>query len=246
MIYLNDQPVNITVFPDKTSQVWKLPEETFQLKYVTVRWQFENESEFIHLAQLATLLHHQGLQTTLFIDYLPYGRQDKDVSNQSTFGLEPFANLLNSLQFNKIYITDPHSHVATDLIQYSKALYPHNAVQFAYETTCSDLACYPDKGALEKYSKIYDFIHIYGEKVRDQSTGNILSYNVVGDAKGKKVLIVDDICDGGATFKLLTTELLNQGAKEVHLFVTHGLFTKGLQPLLDSGIKRIFTKDGEK
>jgi len=58
-------------------------------------------------------------------------------------------------------------------------------------------------------------------------------------------MIVDDICDGGATFILLAKELYAAGAKEVNLFVTHGIFSKGLIPLYEAGIKRIFTQDGE-
>ena len=47
------------------------------------------------------------------------------------------------------------------------------------------------------------------------------------------------------TFKLLAKDLLAAGAKEVNLFVTHGIFSKGLRTLRNSGINRIFTKDGE-
>jgi ribose-phosphate pyrophosphokinase len=111
------------------------------------------------------------------------------------------------------------------------------------------MICYPDKGAVSKYSEIYAFglgTPIYGEKVRDQSTGNITSYQLIGNLKGRtNVLIVDDICDGGATFKLLAKDLLAAGATEVNLFVSHGIFSRGLRTLQESGIKRIFTKDGE-
>ena len=57
--------------------------------------------------------------------------------------------------------------------------------------------------------------------------------------------MVDDLCDGGATFILLAKELLSKGAKEVHLFVSHGIFSRGLGVLFDAGIKRVFVKDGE-
>ena len=86
---------------------------------------------------------------------------------------------------------------------------------------------------------------MYGEKVRDQLTGNIVRYKIVGEPVGKNVLIIDDICDGGMTFKLLAKDLLAAGAKSVVLFVTHGLFSKGLQTLKDSGIQRIYAQDGE-
>jgi ribose-phosphate pyrophosphokinase len=117
--------------------------------------------------------------------------------------------------------------------------------------TNSDAVCYPDKGALEKHKLLYlDFPYMYGEKVRDQQSGRIISYAVKQSNNyeaqiGDRILIVDDICDGGATFVLLAHKLLELGIKEVNLFVTHGIFSKGLRPLYDAGIKRIFTQDGE-
>ena len=56
---------------------------------------------------------------------------------------------------------------------------------------------------------------------------------------------MDDICDGGATFTLLGYALQAMGVTEIHLYVSHGLFTKGTQVLREAGIKRIFTKVGE-
>jgi ribose-phosphate pyrophosphokinase len=106
--------------------------------------------------------------------------------------------------------------------------------------------CYPDKGALIKYKDMYNFPYIYGNKTRDQETGHILDYQLVGDCDGQRVLIVDDICDGGMTFQLLARDLLAAGAKEVNLFVSHGIFSKGLKPLREAGIKNIYTKEGEK
>jgi ribose-phosphate pyrophosphokinase len=248
MIYLNGQPLDVTLFPDNTSQVWKIPNiSDFQFGFVV--WKFSHEGEFVQLAQLKTLLDSYNLETYLRITYLPYGRQDKKVSNETTFALFPFAKLLNSLNFKEVILVDPHSQVALDFIKNSRAVYPiGNLMGVIYETG-ADMICYPDKGALAKYVKEYGEIqlpYIFGEKVRDQLTGNITAYSLIGDCYGKNVLIVDDICDGGMTFKILAKDLLASGAKSVVLFVTHGIFSKGVRTLLESGIQRVFTQDGEK
>lgn len=249
MIYLNGMPLDdkfTTRFSDNTTQVWKLPDWILkETNYAHVTWEFTQEGELLQLAQLKDLLDLHNFQTTLRIKYLPFARQDKEVSNKTTFALRSFAKLLNTLKFDEVLIYDPHSTVATDLIENSRAYYPKVEIQKVVDLTQSDLVCYPDKGAVSKYTKIYDYPHVYGEKVRDQLTGNILSYTLVGECAGKNVLIVDDICDGGMTFKLLAKDLLAAGAKEVNLFVTHGIFSRGLRTLKESNIKRVFTKDGE-
>lgn len=247
MIYLNGNPINITRFPDNTTQVWKLPDVVFSARTASIQWDFENEGEFMHLAQLKYLLDGctDHIYTHLKISYLPYARQDKDVSNFATFALYPFAHLLNSLFFDRITVLDPHSGKANELIRKMETIQPSFSVANIFNETKMDLACYPDKGAFEKYTKIYDFPHVYGEKVRNQLTGAIESYSLIGNVEGKNVLIIDDICDGGGTFILLAKDLYRAGANNVNLFVTHGIFSKGLTPIFDSGIDRIFTAKGE-
>lgn len=247
MIYVNDIPLNVTIFPDNTSQVWKLPEELLNTKFVDVEWNFTSEGEFLHLAQLKMLLNSRGVRVDLHLSYLPYARQDKPVRNNTTFALCTFAKLLNSLEFDHVYCLDPHSKVAGDLINHFVDYYALNELGKTFDVTSTDVVCYPDTGAINKYTNKYTFPfpYIYGDKVRDQLTGNITNYTVHGNVKDKNILIVDDICDGGMTFKLLAKQLLDNGAKEVNLFITHGIFSKGLQTLKDSGIKNVFTKDGE-
>lgn len=244
MILINGQPLAITVFPDNTSQVWKLPLKILRAGAVRIDWRFSSESEIMHLAQLKALLDLHKVPSYLLIRYLPYGRQDKEVSNQATFALRTFASILNSMHFDCVEIIDPHSSIATDLIVNSVAT-QSTMISELWNTGEYDLVCYPDKGANSKYSNLYDYPHIFGNKMRDQSTGNITGYTLVGECYGKNVLIVDDICDGGATFKILTKDLLANGAKSVALFVTHGIFSKGVRTLIDSGIARVFTADGE-
>lgn len=247
MLYLNGKPVHPTIFPDHTSQVWKLDFNQISSRKATVRWEFTHEGEFMQLAQLKMLLDHHGIRNVdLELSYLPYGRQDKKVENLATFALRTFAHQLNLMKFRRVEIMDPHSDVALTCIYNSSAIYPYKALKASLELTGADIVCYPDKGAHKKYSEVYAALpHIYGEKVRDQLTGNITSYEVIGEGAGKNVLIVDDICDGGMTFKILAKELLAKGAKEVNLFVTHGIFSKGLKTLKEAGINRIFTQDGE-
>lgn len=248
MILLNGNQVTPTIFPDNTSQVWKLPNCILEESNVAhITWKFENEGEFLHLAQLADLLYDYGFKLILRLPYLPYARQDKEISNTSTFALRTFSRLLNSLYFKEVIISDPHSELALRLINNSRAIYNNEHVENLIKHTNSDVMCFPDKGARSKYSKLYSgkIKYIHGDKVRDQLTGHITNYELIGDPSGKNVLIVDDLCDAGMTFKILARDLLAKGASKVVLYVTHGLFTKGTNTLFESGIERIFTQDGE-
>lgn len=256
MIYLDGIVVTPTVFPDGTSQVWhidnKILESIERKNECHILWEFQSDWEFICIAQLKTLLDQYTDHVNLSMPFLPYGRQDKAVSNTKSFGLRTFANLINNLNFNSVETIDSHNPSRSC---YIKGLEDKSARPFILEAlkkTMANLVLFPDKGAEQRYSASI-FInkpqnvegYISANKKRDPSTGKILSIDLNGDPKGFKVLIVDDICDGGMTFKLVAQEAYAKKAKEVHLYVTHGIFSQGIQTIYDSGIKRIFTRKGE-
>lgn len=250
MITLNGVKIIPTIFPDGTSQVWKLDRELLDAFVAIIQWDFESESELMHLAQLKMLLDVEIIASNLVIPYLPYGRQDKSVSNDRCYALQPFLRILDSLKFHSISIFDPHS---TGFIVKMQTIictvWPFTEVQTAIDACNPDLLCFPDSGARRKYQPMFsEYPWIAFDKVRASSTGIIEGSTFLlgsDNPQGKKILIVDDICDGGATFIKTAEMLYADKAIEVNLYISHGLFTKGKQVLRDAGINRIFTKDGE-
>ena len=247
MITVNGIEVKPTIFPDGTSQVWKLPNEAF-ISSVVVIWKFENEAEFMHLAQLSTLLISKHCQFTLYMPYLPYARQDKGITNETTFAFHTFRELLNCLHFNTITVYDAHNPNQVFDCGFRSNwtnISPKEDIDKVIELVKPDSLVFPDKGAFNKYHQEFEMPFIYGLKTRDQLTGEITGYKLMGNPKDESVLIVDDLADGGATFVNLAAKLKERGCKEINMFVSHGLFTKGTKILFDAGISRIFTKDGE-
>lgn len=225
MIEVNGFRIDATHFPDGTQQVWKLPNYLMDQKRYEILWRFDSEIELITLAQLYDLLSYatdSSAEFTLSLSYLPYGRQDKDISNEATFGLHTFLRGLQEwVQPMNLRVFDPHSMVIKDYFKDVVVVLP-NIDNLAREY---DYVCFPDKGAALKYTTTKPVI--IGDKERDQATGRITSYKVEGDILGKKILVVDDICDGGATFVLLGQALKFQGATQ-DLYISHGIFSRGV------------------
>lgn len=244
---LDDYPIEPTIFSDATSQVWKLPLDKFS-KFVTIKWVFEFEGEIMHLAQLKMLLDKQRIGARLYMPYLPYARQDKLVDNEQTFALRTFTKIINSLKFIEVSAIDPHSNRAHKLRHFS-SMSPINFIEAAIENLSAEMLCFPDEGAYLKYKDTSNELPICrGHKKRDAKTGEILNVELIQQygvsPEGLKVLIVDDICDGGRTFTFMADLLYEAGAKSVNLFVTHGIFSQGLGPLRAAGLEHIFTRQG--
>lgn len=242
MIKLNGHIITPTIFPDKTSQVWKIDNSHFVLDRNVITWEFEHEGEFMQVAQLKTLLDVRcDFKTVLRLPYLPYARQDKAVLNDCTFAFYPFAHLLNSLRFDKVLIFDPHNvREATRMINNAEVTMPDIK---AIVKKAKAEPVYPDAGAAVRYDAPTKALRC--EKVREPLTGAITGIKVLGKVKRTSYIIIDDICDGGRTFIEVAHKLYQAGAEEVHLYISHGIFSKGLDVLREAGIKRIFTRNGE-
>jgi ribose-phosphate pyrophosphokinase len=168
----------------------------------------------------------------LNLEYLPYGRADRVFEEGNPNPLKMFIKFIEFLDFKEVTVRDPHNeHCLPDWIVISQE------VGFNYMMSSNDIELKdiilvaPDKGAVDKIKRIGVDRIIYGDKTRDVSTGKITNIFIKDsdiDVKGKTVVIVDDICDGGGTFIPLAGQLKEQGADKVILYVTHGIFSKGL------------------
>lgn len=228
----------ITQFPDGTSQAWKLTPPPEHMGKVEVIWMFENEAELVHICQIGDLLNSQfKVFPTLNVPYLPFGRQDKPIKNNQTFARATFVNLVYSSGYSGIKTLDVHSN--------SESITNIEPKDFHDNVIGKDtLICFPDLGASTRYKYLTYRPHVWFYKVRNQETGEIQGMGLQGSEdmiKGKNVVIVDDICDGGATFIGVAKELKRYGAEQIDLCISHGIFSKALSPLWDAGIHTIYT-----
>lgn len=261
----NYELITPTIFPDGTSQCWKVSLidslstimeldsiSVYSIKF-EIKWNFESENELTHLAQLKMLLDQTfpDFPVNLYMPYLPYARQDKEINNTSTFAKATLVHLLNSLKFDKISSYDIHSK-HWDTYNHIENIRPDHFLEVIKETK-PDVLFFPDKGAQDRYSSIFinepEFqcrAKAYGEKVRDQATGKITGYTINNPANVlafANVLIIDDLIDAGGTFIEATKQLKQLAVSSVYLCVSHGIFSKFLTPLWEAGISNIYTTD---
>lgn len=189
-------------------------------------------------------------QIELFIPYLPFARQDRVMVKGEPLSVKVIADLLNSQGFDKVQIFDAHSEVSLALINNSEAIDNHSFVSEVLKGKSDYLIISPDAGAYKKIFKVCQNLKYQGEiimcnKIRDVSNGVIRSLTIShSDLQGKDCYIIDDICDGGGTFTILSDVLKERNAGSVNLIVSHGIFSKGLDAL--TNVDRIYTTDSFK
>jgi len=201
-----------------------------------------NPGDMLALAAVCSALEKQGLDRHIFMPYLPGARQDR-VQLGGALTAEVYARLIAPLA-TTLTAVDVHSQDAANIYHENmdgfRVLDHVPLVKAAAKRTDYDVVLAPDHGALTRASAVaMEFpgaVVVSCQKYRDPSTGQIRI--VVPDDSlvidlAERILIPDDICDGGATFMLAGRQLMERNpAAQLDLWVTHGIFSKGLE-LLD-------------
>lgn len=231
----------------------ELPEVFGELSSVTLYSYIRNSSDLMRtlLTVDAMKRTYESSSYNLVMPYVPYARQDRVCNSGEAFSLKVFTQILNSFNLDKVFICDPHSDVTTALIENVVVTtqaeifedYCNYTKLWNFISGCTIVS--PDAGSNKKIASVCKVAEkssfIRADKIRDIRTGKILETVVFADKLSGMYLIVDDICDGGATFTALAQELKKKGAHKVALYVTHGIFSKGRQHLLDNGIDYIYS-----
>lgn len=207
----------------------------------------QSSEDILRTLTVTNAIRNTGINSiSLVIPYLPYSRSDRVCSPGEEFGLEMFAQIINSQGYKKVVTFDAHSEVASSHINRLKVIGMHDLLSHYLRINHKkyDLLVSPDKGALLKVdtcSRATGINYISGFKVRDPATGKLSGFGVSDGflLEGKKVLVLDDLADGGGTFIGLLKEMQVFKPKSVDLLVTHGIFSKGIQMLEDSGFRSV-------
>lgn len=229
MLFLNNKKIEIKKFPNGESLI---NSESLCIKNEginEIKLKFETDLDMMSLMFIKGHLDELNLKADLIIGYMPYSRMDR-TEGMTVFTLKHICRFINSLNFENVFIYEPHSDVCVALldrvrvINMSKEL-TVKAIRKIEDNVEEPLyLVYPDAGAAKRYSKQIQFDKVLtANKERDFKTGYIKKLEINGslEASKFKAIIVDDLCSKGGTFMLTAGKLREMGATEIYLVVTH-------------------------
>ncbi len=205
------------------------------------------DANIVELLLIQDAVYEAGAnKITVVLPYFGYSRQDKKFEDGEPISARAIAEHI-SLHADCIVTVDPHKEHILDF--FNVPAYSCSAVseiaKYLKEKDI-DFVLAPDKGAMERAQQVSDIIrceYYYMEKIRiDGTTVKIKPKNL--EIQNKKVAIIDDIISTGGTMAKAIKELKRQGAKEVSIACTHGLFVGGAkEKILSAGCDEIISTD---
>ena len=164
------------------------------------------------------------------IPYFGYARQDKKGKPRVPIGAKLVANLLMAAGVDRIMTMDLHADQIQGFFEvpvdhlYASTLF----VPYVQGLNLDNLIiASPDMGGTKRantYAKFLNSQVVVCYKHREKAN-EISKMMIIGDVKGKNVILVDDMVDTAGTLTKAADLMIDNGAKSVRAICTHGLFS---------------------
>ncbi|MBC8306337.1 MAG: ribose-phosphate pyrophosphokinase [Pelagibacterales bacterium] len=188
------------------------------------------------------------------IPYFGYARQDKKGKPRVPIGAKLIANLLTSAGVDRVLTMDLHADqiqgffdIPVDHLYSSSVFIPYiQSLNLPNLTIAS-----PDMGGSNRANTYAKFLNseivvCYKHREKANVVGKML---LIGDVKGKDVVLVDDMVDTAGTLTRAAELMIESGANSVRAICTHGVFSGPAyeridkSPLTEIAVTDTITKD---
>ena len=187
---------------------------------------------------------------TAVIPYFGYARQDRKVAPRTAISAKLVSNLITNAGANRILSVDLHAGQIQgffDIPVDNLFATPIFARHIKKRIKNKNIICVaPDVGGTERARALGKLLDV-GLAIVDKrrpAPGKSKVMNIIGNVKGKTCIIVDDIIDSGGTIINAAKALKDRGAKEVYVYITHGVLSgEAVQKIEKSVIRNLVITD---
>lgn len=191
------------------------------------------------LAFVNNTLKNASAQTIVdVLPYLKFSRQDRKDESRVCISAQVVADIVG-LYSNRLITLDVHNESLQGFYNRpADTLLSHpvvgNYLKKNHPSLLEEMVIgSPDVGGGKRAELFANYMGkdmVMGYKTRKEA-GEVQDLDLMGNIKGKNVLFVDDILDSGGTLVKASQKAREKGAKKVGAYITHGLFTKGIEKL---------------
>lgn len=170
---------------------------------------------------------------TAVIPYFGYARQDRRAKARTPISAKLVANMLVEAGIERVLTMDLHAaqiqgffDIPVDNL-YASPIFALDILHQFKEKTDDIMVVSPDVGGVARARELAKRIEAPLAIVdkRREKAGEIAEMTVIGNVSEKKCIIVDDICDTAGTLCKAAELLIENGASEVHSYITHGVLS---------------------
>ncbi len=170
---------------------------------------------------------------TVVMPYYGYARQDRKAKSRDPITAKLVADLLTAAGAHRVLTMDLHAaqiqgyfNIPVDHLLGSPIL-ANYFVGKGFDEEDDVVVVSPDLGSVTRARKFADRLHapiaIIDKRRPKANVSEIM--NIIGDIKGKKCILIDDMIDTAGTIANAANALKDLGAKNVYACCTHGVLS---------------------
>ncbi len=208
-----------------------------------------NENLMELLIMIDAFQRSSARRITAVIPYYGYGRQDRKDEPRVPITAKLVANLITTAGADRVLTIDLHAAQIQGFfdIKVDHLFAAPVFIDYFISKNLKDLVILsPDMGGIRRaraYANRLDASLAVIDK-RRTGTNKAEVLNVVGEVKGKQILIVDDMVDTGGTLIAAVRALMEKGAQEIYVSATHPILSGSAYELIESSsLKELLVTD---
>jgi ribose-phosphate pyrophosphokinase len=220
-----------------------------QVLFIVAKIHMPYENLFELMLTVDAARRSSAREVILVIPYLPHSRQERRDNQRTSISSRIIADMVQLMGADRIITLELHTNAIEGF--YKIPLDPLSSLKLFIESIQSGnikniCLCSPDFGGikrLKEYKKHIDadIAVINKERLKPNQVAHM---EIIGDVKGKNVIIIDDLVDTAGTLCKAADLLMQEGAASVRAYCTHGVLSgNALQNIRQSKITHICISD---
>ena len=170
---------------------------------------------------------------TAVIPYFGYARQDRRTKARTPISAKLVSNLIAEAGIERVLTMDLHAtqiqgffDIPVDNL-YASPVFALDIMHHFKGQMSDIMVVSPDVGGVARARELAKRIGAPLSIVdkRREKPGEIAEMTVIGNVEGKKCIIIDDIVDTAGTLCKAAEVIMENGATEVHSYITHGVLS---------------------
>ncbi|MBN9512127.1 MAG: ribose-phosphate pyrophosphokinase [Alphaproteobacteria bacterium] len=185
------------------------------------------------LITIDALRRSSARRITAVMPYYGYARQDRKTGSRTPISAKLVANLITNAGANRVLTLDLHAGQIQGFFDipldnlYAGPVFSKDIKETLTNRSLTVVS--PDTGGVVRARAIAKRIDADLAIIdkRREAAGVSEVMNVIGDVKNRDCILIDDIVDSAGTLCNASVALMDQGAKSVSAYVTHGVLSGG-------------------
>lgn len=184
------------------------------------------------LIMMDALRRASARRITAVIPYFGYARQDRKTDGRTPISAKLVANLISTAGADRVLTVDLHAgqiqgffDIPTDNLFGGPVMVDDIKERYGKEKI---IVVSPDVGGVVRarsLAKRLDDADLAIVDKRRPEAGKSEVMNIIGDVRGARCIMLDDMCDSGGTLANAAAALKEHGASSVSAYVTHGVLS---------------------